>query len=174
MIISLVAAMAANRVIGKNNAIPWLLPSDQHRFRWLTQGHVVIMGRQTYESIGGPLPDRTNVVLTRQLGYSAPGCIVVHDLARALRLLGQAEDEAFIIGGADVYRQALRLAHRIYLTALHRQVCGDATFPEFSLDEFHEMSSETVAGPEPHSFSIYERPCPQVPTCLTDPTQSIH
>jgi dihydrofolate reductase len=128
MIISLMAAMAANRVIGRGNAIPRLPPSDQRRFSCLTQSHAVIMGRKTHESIGRPLPDRTSVVLTRQSGYCALGCILVHDLARALRLLGPGEDEVSIMGGAEVYRQALPLTHRICLTTLHRHVCGYVRF----------------------------------------------
>jgi len=157
MIISLIAAMAENRVLGRDNAIPWSLPDDMRRFRRLTMGHTVIMGRKTYESIGHALPGRTNIVVSRQMGYSAPGCVVVHDLASALQHRTPDEDEVFILGGGELFRQALPFADRIYLTTIHRKVRGDTCFPEFSLDEFREAESESVDGADPHTFSTYER-----------------
>jgi dihydrofolate reductase len=155
--ISLIAAMARNRVIGQGGALPWNLPDDLQRFKRLTVGHTVIMGRRTHESIGHPLPGRTNIVVSRQADYSAPGCIVVHDLGCALRNQTSDEDEIFIIGGAEIYRQALPIADRIYLTTVHPEICGDTRFPEFSMDEFTEIESESVEGADPHTFSVFER-----------------
>ncbi len=157
MTISLIAAMAENRVIGQGGDLPWSLPDDLRRFKRLTLGHAVIMGRRTHESIGHPLPGRTNIVVSRHLGHFAPGCIVIHDLGCALRYGASVGDEVFVIGGAEVYRQALPMAERIYLTTVHREVCGNTRFPEFSMDEFSEVASEFVDGEDPHTFSVFER-----------------
>jgi dihydrofolate reductase len=150
--ISLIAAMARNRVIGQGGALPWNLPDDLQRFKRLTVGHTVIMGRKTYESIGHPLPGRSNIVVSRQADCSAPGCILVRDLGCALRNETSDEDEVFIIRGAEICRQALPIADRIYLTTVHPEICGDTRFPEFSMDEFTEIESESVEGADPHTF----------------------
>ena len=128
MIFSIIAAMAENRVIGLNNKMPWDLPSDRKRFHRITRGHAVILGRRTFESIGRPLSLRTNIVLTRRQDYSAPGCIVVHDLASAFAACAGA-DEAFICGGEDVFRETIAQVDKIYLTIIHREIEGDAFFP---------------------------------------------
>ena len=155
MKVSLIAAMAKNRTIGKGNDIPWHIPGEQKMFKEITLGHTVVMGRKTYESIGGPLPGRTNIVVTRQKDYSALGCIVAGSLDDAIAKAG--EDEVFICGGAQIYEQALPMARRIYLTTLHRDVEGDSHFPELSPEEFEQVSSEVIDGGEPYTFSVFER-----------------
>ncbi len=158
--ISIIAAMAENRVIGVNNTLPWRLPADLRHFRQLTTGHHVIMGRRNYESIGKPLPDRTNIVITRNPAYQAPGCRVKHSLADALRGI-QDDPEVFIIGGAEIYRQAIADADRIYLTLVHADINGDTFFPEFELREWHETSrtrhEADEKNPYAYSFVTYDR-----------------
>jgi dihydrofolate reductase len=158
--LSIIAAMAENRVIGINNTLPWRLPADLRHFRQLTTGHHVIMGRRNYESIGKPLPDRTNIVITRNPGYLAPGCQVKHSLAEALRDI-RNDPEIFIIGGADIYRQTIGAADRIYLTLVHADVRGDTWFPEFDLRDWHETSRTRHEADEKNpyacSFVTYDR-----------------
>lgn len=144
MIISLVVAMDENRVIGAGNKLPWKLPRDMRRFRRLTRGQLVIMGRKTYESIGEPLPDRVNIILTRDVRFSAQAeCIVVHSLTEALVAAdGGGYDEVMVIGGANVYEQFLARAQRIYLTTVHHAFEGDAYFPQFDESEWEESDQE--------------------------------
>lgn len=161
MKISLIVAMTENRVIGKDGDIPWKLPEDQKRFKSLTQGHTLIMGRRTYESIGRPLPNRRNVVVTRQKDYSAPGCEVVESLDAALRLARTSgETEAFVGGGAGLYAEALPAADRIYLTVIHTQAEGDTFFPEFDTANFVEASRERMNGPLEFSYVTYDKKNP--------------
>lgn len=155
MTVTIIAAMAENRVIGKNGAMPWHLPDDLARFRAITMGHPVIMGRRTFASIGRPLPGRLNIVLTRQEGFSPDGVAVARTFAEALELAGPAE-EVFICGGGEVYREALPLADRILLTVVHRPFEGDTTFPEIPAD-FVETAREEARGEPPHSFATFER-----------------
>ena len=159
MKISLIAAMARNRVIGSRGDIPWRIPGEQKIFKRITLGHAVIMGRKTFESLDKPLPDRTNIIVTRQKDYQAEGCLVAHDLASALNCCPKNEDEAFICGGGQLYHEALPLADRIYLTVIPREISGDTYFPDFSLTEFRMSQSESiqVEGVEPYNFFIYER-----------------
>ena len=157
MIISAIVAMASNRVIGNRGDIPWKIPGEQKMFKEITMGHTVIMGRKTYESIGRPLPGRTNVVITRQSGYQADGCIVVHDLSSALQSCPAGEDEAFICGGGQLYREAMPATDRVYLTLLSREVEGDTYFPEISEAEFKLTRSEHIDGVEPYDFLVYDR-----------------
>ncbi len=142
MIISIIAAMAENRVIGRDNKMPWDLPSDRRRFHKITRGHPVIMGRKTFESIGRPLSGRKNIVLTRRQDYSAPGCVIAHNLKSAISACSEM-DEAFICGGEDIFRQTIALADRIYLTVIHCSIVGDAFFPEipsfFTVTEQNEV-----------------------------------
>ncbi len=160
MIISLIAAMAENRVIGRGNAIPWNLPADLKRFRAITTGHPVIMGRKTFESIGGPLPGRKTVILTGSGEYLAEGCVVVHSLREALDACA-ASSEVFICGGGEVYREALPLSSRIYLTVVHLDVEGDTLFPEIP-DDFTEVEREEMTGePIASTFILYERRSPR-------------
>ncbi len=158
--ISIIAAMAENRVIGVNNSLPWRLPADLRHFRQLTTGHHVIMGRRNYESIGKPLPERHNIVVTRNPAYRAPGCQVKHSLAEALQSI-QNDPEVFIIGGAEIYRQTIGDADRIYLTLVHADIKGDAYFPEFDAREWHEISrtrhEADERNPYAYSFVIYDR-----------------
>ena len=159
MKISLIAAMAKNRVIGRQGDIPWKIPGEQKLFKKITLGHAVIMGRKTFESLKRSLPDRTNIIVTRQKDYVADGCIIVHDLSQALKSCPQNEDEAFICGGGQLYQAAFAMADRIYLTVIPRDIAGDTYFPEIPPTEFRVIKSETiaVAGNEPYDFYIYKR-----------------
>jgi len=155
MIVSLIAAMAENRVIGSKGAIPWYLPADLRHFRELTMGHPVIMGRKTFESIGGPLPGRRNLVLSRTPGLGAEGVEVRGSLDEALAVCTGAE-EVFVCGGGDVYREALPLADRIYLTIIHRKYDGDTRFPPIPAD-FVEVERKEEPGPPPFSWLVLKR-----------------
>lgn len=156
MKIILIAAMAKNRVIGKDNTIPWHIPGEQQRFKAMTMGHTLIMGRKTFESIGRPLPGRKTVIISRNRGYQAAGCLVAPSLAEALALCPETET-VFIAGGGEIYQQALDLADSIYLTILHREVEGDILFPEFDQKQFQKISCERVEGPEPYTFTVFSR-----------------
>jgi dihydrofolate reductase len=155
MIISLIAAMAENRVIGRNGAIPWDIPDDRRRFRELTMGHPIIIGRKTFELIGRPLSGRKNIILSRQPEYRAEGCCVVHSLADALAASAGA-DEVFICGGGEIYRLALPLADRIYLTVVHGFCAGDALFPSITA-EFIEMERLDAGLEMLCTFILYQR-----------------
>jgi dihydrofolate reductase len=165
MILSLIVAMTPARVIGRNNQIPWHLPRDLRFFRRTTLGKPIIMGRKTFESIGRPLPKRTNIVLTRQLDYSAPGILVAHTLSEATSLaqshLGDAA-EAVVIGGTAVYEAFLPQADRIYLTLVEADLAGDTFFPPLDLAMWRECGREhhlaDEKNPYQHTFFIYERP----------------
>ena len=145
--LSILVAMAKNRVIGKDNALPWRLPSDLKRFKTLTMGHPIVMGRKTYESIGKPLPGRTCIVVTRQSGYEVGGAIVVGSVAEALdtcykKKTSDTEAESFVIGGTEIFRQTLPLCDRLYITEIQRDFDGDVLFPKFNHDEWREISRE--------------------------------
>ena len=155
MIISIIAAVAANGVIGRKGTIPWDLPVDRVRFRELTLGHTLIMGRLTYESIGRPLPGRRTIVLSRHPGYAAAGCLVAPGLGAALTLCA-GEPEVFICGGAALYREALLLADRIHLTLIHRDFDGDTLFPPIPAG-FIETAREPVPGSLPATFLLLVR-----------------
>ena len=159
MRISLIAAMAKNRVIGRQGEIPWKIPGEQKLFKKITMGHAVIMGRKTYESLRRPLPGRTNIIVTRQKQYQAEGCTVVHDLPSALNRCPEDEDEAFICGGGQLYHEALPMTDLIYLTVIPREIPGDTYFPDISSTEFRVIQSESIepAGIKPYNFFIYER-----------------
>ena len=138
MKISIVVAMAANRVIGRDNRLPWHLPADLKHFRETTMGKPILMGRKTWESIGRPLPGRTSIVISRDTDYAAPGCVVVHSIEAALQAAG-AQDEVMVIGGAELYRQVLARAGSIYLTLVHHDFEGDARFPRLDEAEWEEV-----------------------------------
>jgi dihydrofolate reductase len=157
MRISIIAAMAQNRVIGRQGKIPWKIPGEQKIFKQITLGHAVIMGRKTYESLDQPLPGRTNIIVTRQRDYRAEGCLVVHDLASAIKCCPADEDEAFIAGGGQLYHEALPLADRIYLTLIPKEIPGDTYFPDIPSAEFQVNESKTIQGVKPYRFQIYER-----------------
>ncbi|MHB1183798.1 MAG: dihydrofolate reductase [Desulfobulbia bacterium] len=156
MKIILIAAMAKNRVIGRGNGIPWHIPSELQRFKAITMGHTLIMGRKTFESIGRPLPGRKTIIITRNPEYRAAGCSVATSLAAAIALCPETET-IFIAGGGEIYREALPLADAIYLTVLDREVEGDTLFPEVAPNQFRATSTERVEGPDPYTLTIFSR-----------------
>lgn len=165
MIISLVAAVAKNFVIGKNNGLPWRLPDDMKFFMETTKGHYVILGRKNFESLPHkfkPLPDRTNVVVTRQKNYTAHGALIVHSIEDALKVAEvNKESEAMVIGGSDIYTLALPMANRLYITEVNAEVEGDVYFPKFDKSEWKEISRVPHPADERHVYSfdfvVYER-----------------
>lgn len=157
--LSLIVAMARNRVIGRDGKLPWHLSADLKRFRALTWGHHIIMGRKTWESIDRPLPGRVSVVVTRNKAYPATGATVVSSLAEAL-VLAHEDSEAFVIGGGEMYREALPLVDRIYLTELLADYPGDAWFPPLAPGEWLAGQREHHAGEGDQpgwDFVVYER-----------------
>ena len=156
--IYLVAAVAANRVIGVRGRLPWRLPEDLKHFKRLTLGHPVIMGRRTWESIGKPLPQRENIVVTRQRGFEAPGASVASSFSAALALCA-GEAVAFVIGGSDLYREALPFAAGLVLTKIHRDYAGDTRFPEFDrrTREETQREPEVAADGTRFDFVLYGR-----------------
>jgi len=157
MRISLIAAMAENRVIGSGGSIPWKIPGEQKLFKRITLGHAVIMGRRTYESIGRPLPGRTNIVVSRRPGFRPEGCLAASGLPAALALCPAGEEETFIIGGGQLYREAMPITDRIYLTVVPVTVDGDTFFPEIPADLFAITSAERIPGPPAYDLLIYDR-----------------
>jgi dihydrofolate reductase len=142
MIVCLIAAMDRNRGIGLGNRLPWRLPADLKRFRDLTMGHHIIVGRKTSESIGKPLPGRQTIVVTHDRAYSAPDCLIAHSIEEAIELAkSRGENEVFVCGGADIYAQAMRLADVMYLTRVEADVTADAFFPAFDEREWDERES---------------------------------
>lgn len=160
MLISMIAALGRDRVIGRNKGLPWRLPADVRRFKTLTMGRPVLMGRKTHESIGKPLPGRTNIVLTTATDYRAEGCVVVHSLDAALAACAGA-DEAMIIGGATLYAQMLPSAARLYLTYVHAHFDGDEYFPAFDEAGWSRVEGEDFdpddRNPYAYSFVTLER-----------------
>lgn len=160
MMLSLVVAASSNNVIGRDGGLPWHLPDDLRQFKRLTTGKAVIMGRSTYESIGRPLPDRRNIVMTRNTDYVADGCDVVSSVSEAMDAVEGAE-EVMIIGGGQVYRDFLPLADRIYLTRVQAEVEGDTYFPEIDEAAWRLVSSEHHAADEKHRYAfdvmVFER-----------------
>jgi dihydrofolate reductase len=158
--ISIIVAMAQNRTIGINNTLPWRCPEDLKHFKSLTMGHHMIMGRKTFDSIGKPLPGRTTVVVTRNPELKVDGCIVTHSLDDAIAASAD-DDEIFIVGGAELYAQALPLAGTIYLTEIQQEVTGDAHFPALQKNEWIEIAREarTQESPQPltYHFVTYQR-----------------
>lgn len=146
-----VVAMAQNRVIGKQNQLPWRMPADLQHFKSVTMGKPVIMGRKTYESIGRPLPGRLNIIVTRDLNYKAPGCEVVSSPGVALSLVA-AQPEACLIGGSELYKQLLPEVSQIYLTVIHHDFDGDAYFPELDKNEWQEVSREDHQADENNAY----------------------
>lgn len=152
---TLVVAVARNGVIGRDGTLPWRLPDDMRHFKNTTMGHHVIMGRKTWESLRGPLPGRTNVVLTRNRDYRASGATVVTSLDEALKLAGEAGDEEpFVIGGQAVYEAALSRAQCIHLTRVHAEVEGDATFPELSDEAWIEVERREHPADDRHDHAF--------------------
>lgn len=143
MKLSLIAALSSNRVIGVDNRMPWHLSADLKRFKSITWGKPILMGRKTHESIGRPLPGRLNIILTGDPGYRAVGCSVAHSLEEAMALAGDA-DELMIIGGASLYERFLPEADCLYLTLIEREFEGDTYFPAFSQENWRELEGMTV------------------------------
>jgi len=139
--ISIIAAMAKNRVIGRQNQLPWRLPADLSHFKGLTVGKTIVMGRKTFDSIGRALPHRRNIVLTRDTQFSAPGCEVFHDFEAVLQL--SDIDEMMVIGGAQLYQLALPLADRLYITLIDRDFEGDVFFPDWDEGQWQQTACET-------------------------------
>lgn len=165
MRLSLIVAMADNRVIGIKNSLPWKLPSDMKWFRKHTLGKPIIMGRKTFESFGGrTLPDRTNIVITRDTNYTADGIVVVNSIEQAIEAARQSAEqveEVMIIGGASFYAQMLDKVDRMYITQVHTSLEGDAWFPEYSTKNWQQVESIENSADEknlyPHQFLIYDR-----------------
>ena len=160
MFISAICAMSENRVIGNNNQLPWHLPADLRHFKKITTGKPILLGRNTYESIGHALPNRCNVVITRDTTFTAPGCVVANSIETALEAVAYS-DELFVIGGEILYHQMLSKIQRIYLTIIHHIFEGDAFFPELNPTEWleveridHSVDAENIY---PYSFIILDR-----------------
>lgn len=161
MYLSLICAMDENLVIGRNNSLPWHLPEDLKYFKKTTMGNSIIMGRKTYESIGKPLRGRTNIIVSRNRDYEVENARVVNSLSEAIEL---AENiafidgslEAFVIGGAELFEEALTLVNRLHLTMVHAEVDGDTWFPDFEVSDFNEVSREYFEADEdnPYDYSI--------------------
>lgn len=167
MKLSLVWAMAQNRVIGRNNNLPWYLPEDLKYFKRITMGKPIIMGRKTFDSIGKPLPGRANIVITRNPDFAIEGVKVVNSLDAAITLcksIGEIDgvDEAMVIGGAQIYKLALPSADRLYLTEVHSEVEGDAYFPEFDRSAWNVTAREDFEASDPnpynYSFLVLDKP----------------
>ncbi len=162
MIVSSIVAMAENRVIGKDNEIPWYLPADLAYFKKTTLGHVVIMGRNSFISIGRALPKRTNIIITRDPYYVTSCCPVAHSIEEALKIAQQeGEEEAFIIGGGQIFNQSVDLWDRLYLTKVHTVLDGDVFFPEINMSEWKLISDLFRAKDDKNeydcSFKVYDR-----------------
>ena len=150
--------MSKNRVIGCAGQLPWHLPEDLQRFKQLTMGHILLMGRKTFESIGRPLPGRSSYILSRTAQFAAPGCRVFPELAAALAAAETAgETELFVCGGEEVYRQTLPLCQRIYLTELEIEVVGDRYFPAIPVGQFRPVSQQARFEKQAYRFSLLER-----------------
>ena len=166
MKLSIIVAMDQKGVIGFKNALPWHLSSDLQNFKSVTIGKPIVMGRKTWESIGRPLPGRDNIIITRNPDYSADGCVVCHSLEEALQPYS-ASPEVVIIGGHDIFRSALDMADRLYLTEVHADVLGDTWFPVFDRSEWKASERQEFAADEkndfPFSFTLLER-LPRVST----------
>ncbi len=166
MKLSLICAISNNGVIGRNNKLPWHLSEDLKYFKRTTMGKCIIMGRKTYESIGKPLPGRTNIIVTRNRNYDVENARVVDSLADAIELAENiafidGSEEAFVIGGAQLYKEALPVVERMHLTRIHADVEGDAWFPEFDAQEWEEISrldfSSSESNPYDYSICVYDR-----------------
>jgi dihydrofolate reductase len=159
MIVTIVVAISENHVIGKDNKLLWHMPTDLKHFKEITTGHTVIMGRKTYESVGKPLPNRRNIIITRQ-NITIEGCEVVNSIETALSLC-KDEAEVFIVGGAEIYKEAISLTDRIYLTIIHKEFEGDSFFPEINEQEWKEVFREDHQPDQknllPYSFVTLQR-----------------
>lgn len=151
MLLSIIVALSDNHVIGTGNQLPWRLSADLKRVKALTMGHHLIMGRKTYESIGRPLPGRTNVIITRNGSYAPEGCVVVGSLKQALSVAAE-DTEAFVFGGGEIFREALPLVKKIYLTKVHCNIGGDTFFPELIDSEWREVERQDFKADEKNEY----------------------
>jgi dihydrofolate reductase len=151
--IAIVVAASENNVIGKDNQLIWHLPADLRYFKNLTMGHPILMGRKTYDSIGKPLPGRTTVIITRQHNLQVPDCIVTNSLDEAIAEAQKIDQDVYIIGGAEIYKQAITKADTIYLTRVHHYFDGDAYFPELAKNEWEAISSEDHESDDKNKYS---------------------
>jgi len=172
-VVSLIVAMDRNRVIGAGGRLPWHIPEDLKRFRRLTLGHHVVMGRKTWESIGRALPGRTNIVVTRDRNFAAESVLVAHSLEAALAL-ALRDKEVFVIGGGELYAQALPLADRLYITEVHGEFAGDTWFPEPPAGAWREVSrdhqAQVGAGYSGFDYVVLERVATRVTGISSDLT----
>jgi len=159
--ISFIVAMDQNRVIGKDNQLPWHLPADLKFFKKVTVGHPIAMGRKTHESIGKPLPGRKNIIVTRNLDYQSEGCTVIHSVEELMQYVKQKDKEVFVIGGAQLFNQLFPVADRLYITEIEFEFEGDTYFPEFTDSEWtlttREQGVKDEKNPYDYSFNIYDR-----------------
>lgn len=159
--ISFIVAMDENRVIGKDNQLPWRLPEDLKFFKRVTMGHPIAMGRKTHESIGRVLPGRENIVITRQADYLSEGCTVFHSVEDFVKDSKNQSDEIFVIGGAEIFKETFSYTDRLYITLIHEEFAGDTFFPEYDLSKWKLVSSEKGIkddkNPYDYEFLIYER-----------------
>ena len=160
--ISLIWAMDENRVIGYHNQLPWRLPEDLKFFKRVTMGHPIAMGRKTYDSIGKPLPGRENIVITRDENYDPEGCTVMHSIEEMLDYAaGNNSEEIFVIGGAEIFKEVLPEADKLYLTMIHHRFEGDTFFPVFDIEkwelESREIGLKNEKNPYDYEFLIYKR-----------------
>ncbi|AEV33919.1 dihydrofolate reductase [Owenweeksia hongkongensis DSM 17368] len=153
MNLTIIAAMAKGRVIGKDNDLIWHLPDDLKHFKNLTKGHHVIMGRKTYQSMGKPLPGRTNIVITRQKDFKADGCILVNNIEEGIQK-AEGDSQPFIIGGGEIYKQALKYAQTMELTEVNGEFDGDTFFPTFDEKQWKEVSRTHHPVDEKHKYSF--------------------
>ena len=157
MIVNMIVATSTNNVIGKDGQLPWHMPHDMQYFKDKTRGYYVIMGRKTYQALGKPLKNRTNIVLTRNENFNPQGCVVLHDIQKAIIYAFQNDQkEAYIIGGSSIYEQALPFTDRIFLTRIHESFEGEDHFPELNMDEWRELEREDYKADEnnPHDYSF--------------------
>lgn len=153
MSINLIVAMANNRVIGNNGQMPWHLSADLKKFKAITTGFPILMGRKTHESIGKALPNRTNIIITKNPAYQATDCVVFHDLKTALDYAQHLAEQVFIIGGASLYQDLLPIADALYLTEIHQAFIGDTYFPEFKRADWTEVDRQDIKNDPSVNFS---------------------
>lgn len=159
--VTIIAAIAENNVLGKDNKLIWYLPADLKRFKKMTLNHVVIMGRKTFESMGKPLPNRTNIIITRDKKYKTEGCVVVNSLREALKVAAKEDENPFILGGAEIYKQAIPFTDRLDLTFVHHKFEADVFFPEIDRTIWKETSREDFKADDKnkydYSFVTFDR-----------------
>jgi dihydrofolate reductase len=159
--ISFIVAMDERKAIGKNNNLPWHLPEDLKFFKRVTMGHPIAMGRKTHESIGRPLPGRENIIITRNPDFKCEGCTVFYSVSDFVAYCNQGENEIFVIGGAEIFKETFEFADRLYITQIHYEFAGDTFFPEFDETKW-ELKTQTKGikdekNPYDYEFCLYER-----------------